>query len=129
LVTLFSVISSDVWRLLLMDLVWLQEKYKLKKQKKYAPKVLLRRPSTRRYIKKYAKSFIYTVSCAQPDILTFMLLWYKCSQCSLQATREHDIFCTTIIKASSVALNKKMPWNISNWEIGCIETIVGVGDE
>jgi len=36
-----------------------------------------------------------------------MLLWYKCSQCSLQETREHDIFYTTINKANSVALNKK----------------------
>ena len=45
-----SLLYIRTLRIDLVQLYGLQEKYKLKKQKKHAPKLLLRRPSTRRYL-------------------------------------------------------------------------------
>nr|AML47760.1 putative tRNA (guanine-N(1)-)-methyltransferase [Triticum aestivum]AOZ21504.1 putative tRNA (guanine-N(1)-)-methyltransferase [Triticum aestivum] len=42
--------------------VFSQEKYKLKKQKKYAPKVLLRRPSSRRFMRVDALSLLLSMA-------------------------------------------------------------------
>ncbi|XP_062225106.1 uncharacterized protein LOC133923845 isoform X2 [Phragmites australis] len=51
--------------------VFSQEKYKLKKQKKYAPKVLLRRPSTRRFMRVDTLSLLLSMANIGPysDVL------------------------------------------------------------
>uniref|UniRef100_A0A453A6R3 tRNA (adenine(58)-N(1))-methyltransferase non-catalytic subunit TRM6 n=1 Tax=Aegilops tauschii subsp. strangulata TaxID=200361 RepID=A0A453A6R3_AEGTS len=61
--------------------VFSQEKYKLKKQKKYAPKVLLRRPSTRRYLmppffvicETYFKKYPARIGFMRVDTLSLLL--------------------------------------------------------
>ncbi|KAM0869478.1 hypothetical protein ACQ4PT_040645 [Festuca glaucescens] len=53
--------------------VFSQEKYKLKKQKKYAPKVLLRRPSTRSICETYFKKYPARIGFMRVDTLSLML--------------------------------------------------------
>ncbi|XP_037475120.1 tRNA (adenine(58)-N(1))-methyltransferase non-catalytic subunit trm6-like isoform X2 [Triticum dicoccoides] len=53
--------------------VFSQEKYKLKKQKKYAPKVLLRRPSTRSICETYFKKYPARIGFMQVDTLSLLL--------------------------------------------------------
>ncbi|XP_038977528.1 tRNA (adenine(58)-N(1))-methyltransferase non-catalytic subunit trm6-like [Phoenix dactylifera] len=50
-----------------------QEKYKLKKQKKYAPKVLLRRPSTRSICETYFKKYPARIGFLRMDTLSLLL--------------------------------------------------------
>ncbi|KAI3870758.1 hypothetical protein MKX03_024112 [Papaver bracteatum] len=50
-----------------------QEKYKLKKQKKYAPKVLLRRPFTRSISEAYFKKYPSRVGFLRMDLLSLLL--------------------------------------------------------
>ncbi|KAI3844851.1 hypothetical protein MKW92_048531 [Papaver armeniacum] len=50
-----------------------QEKYKLKKQKKYAPKVLLRRPFTRSISEAYFKKYPARVGFLRMDVLSLLL--------------------------------------------------------
>lgn len=50
-----------------------QEKYKLKKQKKYAPKVLLRRPSTRSICETYFKKSPGRIGFMRVDTLSLLL--------------------------------------------------------
>jgi len=53
--------------------VFSQEKYKLKKQKKYAPKVLLRRPSTRSICETYLKKSPARIGFMRVDTLSLLL--------------------------------------------------------
>ncbi|KAM0873740.1 hypothetical protein ACQ4PT_037876 [Festuca glaucescens] len=53
--------------------VFSQEKYKLKKQKKYAPKVLLRCPSTRSICETYFKKYPARIGFMRVDTLSLML--------------------------------------------------------
>uniref|UniRef100_A0A453A6N5 tRNA (adenine(58)-N(1))-methyltransferase non-catalytic subunit TRM6 n=1 Tax=Aegilops tauschii subsp. strangulata TaxID=200361 RepID=A0A453A6N5_AEGTS len=53
--------------------VFSQEKYKLKKQKKYAPKVLLRRPSTRSICETYFKKYPARIGFMRVDTLSLLL--------------------------------------------------------
>nr|CAB3487947.1 unnamed protein product [Digitaria exilis] len=53
--------------------VFSQEKYKLKKQKKYAPKVLLRRPSTRSICETYFKKSPSRIGFMRVDTLSLLL--------------------------------------------------------
>ncbi|XP_039773533.1 tRNA (adenine(58)-N(1))-methyltransferase non-catalytic subunit TRM6-like isoform X2 [Panicum virgatum] len=53
--------------------VFSQEKYKLKKQKKYAPKVLLRRPSTRSICETYFKKNPARIGFMRVDTLSLLL--------------------------------------------------------
>ncbi|KAI5004315.1 hypothetical protein ZWY2020_031558 [Hordeum vulgare] len=53
--------------------VFSQEKYKLKKQKKYAPKVLLRRPSTRSICETYFKKYPARIGFMRVDALSLLL--------------------------------------------------------
>ncbi|XP_072988704.1 uncharacterized protein [Typha latifolia] len=53
--------------------VFSQEKYKLKKQKKYAPKVLLRRPSTRSICETYFKKYPTRIGFLRVDTLSLLL--------------------------------------------------------
>ncbi|XP_052154308.1 uncharacterized protein LOC127772319 [Oryza glaberrima] len=53
--------------------VFSQEKYKLKKQKKYAPKVLLRRPSTRSICETYFKKSPARTGFMRVDALSLLL--------------------------------------------------------
>ncbi|CAN6240503.1 unnamed protein product [Urochloa humidicola] len=53
--------------------VFSQEKYKLKKQKKYAPKVLLRRPSTRSICETYFKKSPARIGFMRVDTLSLLL--------------------------------------------------------
>ena len=92
---------------------WLQEKYKLKKQKKYAPKVLLRCPSARRYlssslctVSKYVKLFLRCVPLVYVAVLLTcvhvrnqILMCFHCIYFpDAFSTRDkvHGDFCTTI---------------------------------
>ncbi|KAF8051728.1 hypothetical protein N665_1672s0005 [Sinapis alba] len=50
-----------------------QEKYKLKKQKKYAPKVLLRRPFTRSICEAYFKKYPARIGFLRVDALSLLL--------------------------------------------------------
>lgn len=50
-----------------------QEKYKLKKQKKYAPKVLLRRPFTRSICEAYFKKYPHRIGFLRIDALSLLL--------------------------------------------------------
>ncbi|RAL40429.1 hypothetical protein DM860_006499 [Cuscuta australis] len=50
-----------------------QEKYKLKKQKKYAPKVLLRRPTARSICEAYFKKYPDRIGCLRVDTLSLLL--------------------------------------------------------
>ncbi|CAH9080880.1 unnamed protein product [Cuscuta epithymum] len=50
-----------------------QEKYKLKKQKKYAPKVLLRRPNARSICEAYFKKHPDRIGCLRVDTLSLLL--------------------------------------------------------
>uniref|UniRef100_A0A453DR39 tRNA (adenine(58)-N(1))-methyltransferase non-catalytic subunit TRM6 n=1 Tax=Aegilops tauschii subsp. strangulata TaxID=200361 RepID=A0A453DR39_AEGTS len=53
--------------------VFSQEKYKLKKQKKYAPKVLLRRPSSRSICETYFKKYPARIGFMRVDALSLLL--------------------------------------------------------
>ncbi|WVZ83363.1 hypothetical protein U9M48_030521 [Paspalum notatum var. saurae] len=53
--------------------VFSQEKYKLKKQKKYAPKVLLRRPSSRSICETYFKKSLAQIGFMRVDTLSLLL--------------------------------------------------------
>uniref|UniRef100_A0ACD5V174 Uncharacterized protein n=1 Tax=Avena sativa TaxID=4498 RepID=A0ACD5V174_AVESA len=53
--------------------VFSQEKYKLKKQKKYAPKVLLRRPTTRSICETYFKKYPARIGFMRVDTLSLLL--------------------------------------------------------
>ncbi|KAF7026961.1 hypothetical protein CFC21_039042 [Triticum aestivum] len=53
--------------------VFSQEKYKLKKQKKYAPKVLLRRPTSRSICETYFKKYPARIGFMRVDALSLLL--------------------------------------------------------
>ncbi|OEL16341.1 tRNA (adenine(58)-N(1))-methyltransferase non-catalytic subunit trm6 [Dichanthelium oligosanthes] len=99
-----------------------QEKYKLKKQKKYAPKVLLRRPSARRYMRVDTLSLLLSMANigAYSDVLVVDMVGGLIAGAVAERLGGTGYVCSTYVGSVPSSIDIIRMYNLSSDMIGRI---------
>ncbi|CAM0908228.1 unnamed protein product [Alopecurus aequalis] len=96
--------------------VFSQEKYKLKKQKKYAPKVLLRRPSTRRFMRVDTLSLLLSMANvgAYSDVLVVDMVGGLVTGAVAERLGGTGYVCSTYLGSAPSSIDIVRMYNLSS---------------
>ncbi|KAF8702481.1 hypothetical protein HU200_032859 [Digitaria exilis] len=96
--------------------VFSQEKYKLKKQKKYAPKVLLRRPSTRRFMRVDTLSLLLSMANigAYSDVLVVDMVGGLIAGAVAERLGGTGYVCSTYLGSAPSSIDIIRMYNLSS---------------